>query len=367
MRIRPRPLVVVATASLLAMGLTACGGDETADAPSATTETDAGSSSTAPTETQATTGTSEAPVEMTDVSFSAVPSTTSIALQVAADQGFFEEEGINAEIVTFTSGSASEQAMLTGEVDFGGGGVGNSLLIESAGEGVTNLALFQERPIFTFVVREDLADEITSVEDLEGRIVGISSPGSLTDFFARLTLMSAGLDPDSDVDLVGTGGPSGHLAAMEADQVEVQLTWEPGTTQLTEITGAGEILLDLRTDDAPPEIQALVGSSLQALDSTVEADPELAEAVTRAVVKADKAIADDPAVLAESLAGLFTELPPEQVDRIAELEHSAFRPSITEEEVQAWVDAYLELGFLEESLDPGSVLDDRFTPLWGTE
>lgn len=350
-----RFVVMLAALSLLATGCGPGGPEESG--PAAETEADS------PTQqSEAPTGGGEEALE--GVTFSAVPSTTSIALQVAKDQGFFEEEGIEAEIITFPSGAASEQAMVTGEVDFGGGGVGNSLLLEAAGEDVVNLALFQERSIFTLVVRDDLADEITSVENLEGRTVGISSPGSLTDFFTRLALIDAGLDPDNDVSLVATSGPDGHIAALDADQVEAQMTWEPGTIKITEELGLGTTLLDLRTDAAPPSIAPLVGSSLQALQSKVDEDPELAEAVTRAIVKADRAIADDPAVLAESLSEVFTDLPPELIDQIAEIEHSSFRPELTVEEVQAWIDAYEELEYLDEPVEAESVLDERFSALW---
>lgn len=341
-----RGVVVLSALSLLLSGCGSGGGEETDSAG----EPDADSSTRGET--------------LEKVTFSAVPSTTSIALQVAKDQGFFAEEGIDAEIITFASGAASEQAMVTGEVDFGGGGVGNSLILEAAGADVVNLALFQERSIFTLVVREDLAGEIDSVEDLEGRTVGISSPGSLTDFFARLALIDAGLDPDKDVSLVATSGPDGHIAALGASQVDAQMTWEPGTIKITQELGLGTTLLDLRTDAAPPSIAPLVGSSLQALQSKVDEDPELAEAVTRAIVKADRAIADDPAVLAESLATVFTDLPPDLISEIAEIEHSSFRPELTMEEVQAWIDAYEELGYLSEPVEAASVLDERFSTLW---
>lgn len=358
-----RPLrYLIAIMSVLA--LAACGGgtDTTSEEPTGSSTEDS-----APIEEGDQSTEADEPAELTDVSFSAVPSMTSIGLHVANDLGYFAEEGIDAEIVDFDSGSAAEQAMLTGEVDFGAGGVVNSLLVEAAGEGVTNLALFQSRPIFSFVVRDDLADEITSLEDLEGRTIGFSSPGSLTDFFVRLSLESVGLDPDNDVDLVGTGGTDGHVAAMESDQVEVQLTWEPGTTQLVQVTGAGEMLIDLRTEEAPERVGSLVGSSLQALDNKIEENPEVAMAVTRAVVKADNAIRNDPSVLADALEDLFTELPREEVERIAEIEAASFRPDLSAEDVQAWIDAYMELGFLEEPLDPESVLDDRFVELWTTE
>ncbi|WP_211262220.1 ABC transporter substrate-binding protein [Nitriliruptor alkaliphilus] len=342
------------------MVLTACGGGEETTAPDTPTD-----EPTAPEETGTDADDGQDTTELTDVSFSAVPSMTSIGLHVANDLGYFEEEGIRAEIVDFDSGAASEQAMLTGEVDYGAGGVVSTLLMEAAGEDVTNLVLFQSKPIFSFVVRSDLAGEIAGLEDLEGRTVGISSPGSLTDFFARLSLHEVGLDPDSDVDLVATGGTSGHVAALQAEQVDVQLTWEPGTTQITEVTGVGEMLVDLRTDEAPGVVGELIGSSLQALNSTIEEDPELAEAIVRAVVKADNAIAEDPSVLADALeTHLFSDLPREQIERIAEIESASFRPSITEDEIQAWVDAYMELGFLEEPIEPSAVLDDRFADLW---
>ena len=57
-------------------------------------------------------------------------------------------------------------------------------------------------------------NEISSVKDLAGKKVGVSAPGSSTDFFLKYLLAKNGVDPNS-VAVIGIGLDATAVAAME--------------------------------------------------------------------------------------------------------------------------------------------------------
>jgi ABC-type nitrate/sulfonate/bicarbonate transport system substrate-binding protein len=61
--------------------------------------------------------------------------------------------------------------------------------------------------------------QIQRVEDLRGKMVGVTRIGTVTDFFTRLHLRQSGLVPDRDVMIRQTGGLPETVAALKAGQV----------------------------------------------------------------------------------------------------------------------------------------------------
>jgi NitT/TauT family transport system substrate-binding protein len=63
------------------------------------------------------------------------------------------------------------------------------------------------------------APEINSLQDLRGKIIGVSGLGGSTDFATRVALREAGLVPDKDVMIRGVGGVPETVAALRAKLV----------------------------------------------------------------------------------------------------------------------------------------------------
>jgi len=61
--------------------------------------------------------------------------------------------------------------------------------------------------------------EIQSIKDLAGKKVGVSAPGSSTDFFLKYLLKKNGLDPTS-ASVIGVGLGATAVAAMEQGQID---------------------------------------------------------------------------------------------------------------------------------------------------
>jgi NitT/TauT family transport system substrate-binding protein len=85
-----------------------------------------------------------------------------------------------------------------------------------AGADAVLIANFSDKLLFTM----HSAPEIKSLQDLKGKVVGVSGIGGSTDFATRLALREAGLTPDRDVAIRGVGGVPEIVAALKAKAVQ---------------------------------------------------------------------------------------------------------------------------------------------------
>src|SRR5262249_12364901 len=89
--------------------------------------------------------------------------------------------------------------------------------------------------------------EINSVKDLAGKKVGVSAPGSSTDFFLKFLLARNGVAADS-VAVIGIGLDATAVAAMEQGTVDAAVMLDPTPTLLNAKVPL-KILSDTRTHD----------------------------------------------------------------------------------------------------------------------
>jgi NitT/TauT family transport system substrate-binding protein len=96
------------------------------------------------------------------------------------------------------------------------------------------------------VVGPSHTNEIKSVKDLAGKKVGVSAPGSSTDFFLKYLLKKNGLDPAGTA-VIGVGLGATAVAAMEQGQIDAAVMLDPSVTVLQGSHPDLRILSDTRT------------------------------------------------------------------------------------------------------------------------
>jgi NitT/TauT family transport system substrate-binding protein len=136
-------------------------------------------------------------------------------LFVAIDAGAFKKYGMEVRYVV--TGARTIQALVGGSVQFAQGV--SSRTVPAAvlgGADAVLIANFSDKLLFTL----HSAPEINSMQDLKGKIVGVSGIGGSTDFATRLALREAGLVPDKDVAIRGVGGAPETVAALRAKVIQ---------------------------------------------------------------------------------------------------------------------------------------------------
>jgi len=155
----------------------------------------------------------ETALKVVDVSLPAV-SLLQSPLFAAIESGAFKKYGM--EVRYIVTGARSIQALIGGSVNFAQGV--SSRTVPSAvlaGFDAVLIANFSDKFLFTM----HSAPEINSLQDLRGKIVGVSGLGGSTDFATRVALREAGLVPDKDVMIRSVGGVPETVAALRAKLV----------------------------------------------------------------------------------------------------------------------------------------------------
>ena len=133
---------------------------------------------------------------------------------VAKELGFYQEEGINIEIIAMPGGLAT-QALVAGDLHMSTSS-GSSLNASLRGIKLKVVYVNLDRPLYKIL---SWRDEIRKVTDLRGRGIGIASRGDTMEGAANLILRKHNLDPTRDVIWValGTGGGVPSQAAKTVD------------------------------------------------------------------------------------------------------------------------------------------------------
>jgi ABC-type nitrate/sulfonate/bicarbonate transport system substrate-binding protein len=181
----------------------------------------------------------ETPLKVVNVAVPAV-SLLQAPLFVAMDAGAFKKYGL--EVRYIVTGARTIQALVGGSVQFAQGV--SSRTVPAAvlgGADAVLIANFSDKLLFTMLS----APEITSLQDLKGKVVGVSGIGGSTDFATRLALRENGLVPDKDVAIRGIGGVPETVAALKAKIIQAG-TLSPPSSFVAQKAGF-KILFDMST------------------------------------------------------------------------------------------------------------------------
>jgi NitT/TauT family transport system substrate-binding protein len=135
-----------------------------------------------------------------------------LPFRIAIAKGFFRDQSLSVEQIFVRGGPTAIAALVSGNADFGSiGGAqapirsnarGLDLQIIASLSNYTNYALLGSK-------------EAKSVEELRGKIIGITGAGAFSDFAIRIFLKRYNMDPDRDVTLRAIGGTALRAVALE--------------------------------------------------------------------------------------------------------------------------------------------------------
>jgi NitT/TauT family transport system substrate-binding protein len=204
---------------------------------------------------------------------------------LAKQLGEFEKAGVKVDMVDFKGGSQSLTAVLGGSADVVSGYFDHCVNLASKGQHLQAIVVYDRYPGFALVVSPKHVDTIKSVKDLANRKVGVSAPGSSTDYFLKYMLKKNGVDPAS-VGVVGVGLGASAVAAMEQGSVEAAIMLDPAVTQLGGRNKDLRILVDTRTQKDTIDVFGgeYPGGALYTKAEWIEKNPKEAQALVTAVL-----------------------------------------------------------------------------------
>ncbi|MGH7091084.1 MAG: ABC transporter substrate-binding protein [Stellaceae bacterium] len=139
---------------------------------------------------------------------------------VGIKHGLFAKYGIDASITVLAGDAKVQQALAADSIDFGLGG-GPGMAFAAKGSPVLAVAAFAGAPR-DLCVYVAVDSPIRAVSDLKGKLVTVSTQGSLTDWMAMRLSMAEGWGRDG-IRRLAFGATEARVAALEAHQIDADL------------------------------------------------------------------------------------------------------------------------------------------------
>ncbi|HTN73479.1 MAG TPA: ABC transporter substrate-binding protein [Methylomirabilota bacterium] len=135
-----------------------------------------------------------------------------LPFRIAIAKGFFKEQGLTVEPIFVRGGPTALAALISGDVDFASIG-GAQAAIRSRAKGLDIHIIASQSNYTNYTLLG--SKQAKTVEDLRGKIVGVTGAGAFSDFAIRIYLKRNNLDPDKDVVLRAIGGTTVRVVALE--------------------------------------------------------------------------------------------------------------------------------------------------------
>jgi NitT/TauT family transport system substrate-binding protein len=241
------------------------------------------------------------------------------SVYVARGNGYFTDDAIDLEVVTFSGGGPDVQALIAGDVEFNA--TAATFLISAYQEGTPLLGVVSilNRAIINAVMHKEVAQargitSTTSLRDklaaLRGLTIGVSRPGSLTFQMGTYFIQQAGLTPGSDASVLAVGGGTGMLASLEQRKVDVIMNSPPEPEEAIR-QGFGVMYINNAAGEDPSLADFLQQVVLVRPDYARD-NPEMVRRMVRVMVRANRWINEHSAEeFAAVLQPFFGQMPAE--------------------------------------------------------
>jgi NitT/TauT family transport system substrate-binding protein len=143
-------------------------------------------------------------------------------LFVAVAKGFAAKDNIAIDTVSLPSSAAVQQALASGAVDIGEGGLVDVLRAIDKGAPVTVLRIQAKSSPYVLIAKPT----ITTYGMLKGKIISIGGPKDITHIYLDRMLEPNGLR-SGDYDLVYAGATNARFAALQSGAIDATLLASP--------------------------------------------------------------------------------------------------------------------------------------------
>jgi len=164
---------------------------------------------------------------------------------VAKDEGFFKKYGLDVEPIFLRGGQMAIQALASGDPPLMS--IGQVVQASLAGHDLVLIGGVEIYYDSTVFARPD----ITRLEQLKGKRIGISGYGAATHFASIILANHLKIDPDKEWQLIPSGPAAERIAAMSANKIDAGV-FNSSTLPIAKRMGLVELV---RIPDLKVEVQ----------------------------------------------------------------------------------------------------------------
>ena len=161
--------------------------------------------------------------------------------------GYFKDEGVDVKLLTEPSGASAENVLVSGGVQGVVGFYDHSITLQAQDKCIESVVQLAKVPGEAEVVSTSAAAKLKSPKDFAGKKLGVTSPGSSTDYLTQYQAVKNGVDT-SDYTTVTAGAGSTFIAALQNGGIDAGMTTDP-TIATAVSKGLGKVLVDMRTEE----------------------------------------------------------------------------------------------------------------------
>lgn len=266
---------------------------------------------------------------------------------VAIENGYFEKEGIDLELVTGYGADKTMAAVISGDAQIGFMGAEASVYayLEGANDPVVNFAQGTQRAGNFLVAREEMPDFQWS--DLKGKNVLGGRKGGMPEMVFEYILKQNSIDPAADLNIDQSIDFGSTAAAFSGGSGDFTVEFEPSATAL-EKEGVGYVVASCGVDSG-----YVPYTSYSAKTSYLEEHPDIIQKFTNALQKGvDYVNSHTPEEIAQVIKPQFDENDPETITMIVKRyqEQDTWKESLIfeKESIELLQDILESAGELEE-------------------
>lgn len=268
------------------------------------------------------------------------------------EQGIFEEEGIDLEVVISSPPPTAVQAVIAGSAQF-------TAVAESAatamlqGADLRIIGYWSTDLEWLLMARSGIDD----VQDLQGGKVGVSSLHSQGTVVTEEILLSQGLVPGEDVEIVAVGPPHVRVPILEQGEIDATLFFPPESViaegfGATALLSSGDVLerkliaalvtSQQMIDENPDTVRRMVKATFRSVKYIVE-HREQAISVAMDVMGMDQDMAQETYDFLETSWGFHPD--PADVEFLFDVQNTFLDNPVDYE-----LDDYLDYSFANDAL-----------------
>lgn len=203
-------------------------------------------------------------------------------MYVALDQGYFKDEGLDVSLKTAQGTDKGMAALLSGGADVVLIGPEASVYVDNSESPVKTRLFAGLTATDGFLLMAKDPGEPFDWNEMKGKTIMSFRQGSNPDVFLETALKKHGLDPDKDVKIVSNIGPAARAGAWMADRTDYAIFLEPEASNM-EAAGKGKVVASMGQ-----EVGQVDFTSFTTTDTYIKAHPEVLEAWTRAIYRAQQ-------------------------------------------------------------------------------
>lgn len=289
--------------------------------------------------------------ELVPIEVGALPIVDNAAVYLGAEEGFFEDEGLDISLTQAQGGAALLPAVVGGDMDFGFSNVTSLVIAESQGLDVDILAGGSgttgdpDEDFAAVVVLDD--SEIEEIEDLEGASIAVNTLSNISDSTISEAVEQAGGDP-STLDFVEMPFPD-MAGALSEGTVDAAAAVEPFQTLILNDDARA-----IFSNYAYPVEDLTVATWFTSAEYR-DNNPDVVEAFTNAMVESQRFADENPDAVREILP-TYTDL---EEDVIEQLTLSRYPAAVNEESLQQINEISADTGIINEEVDLDDLLSEH--------